>query len=113
MRNTIKKHIDFAMPDDTPVAKSNFFLAKMAATKFPGDARYGLVTTKRTFKHATDRNRARRLLRAWILEMDNKMLPDMDYVFIARPGILDAKKTEGLEALRKALHYLSKVSVSH
>lgn len=97
------------MPTDTPVAKSNLFLAKMAPTKFMGDARYGLVTTKKTFKLAVHRNRARRKLRAWIRECECDMRPDMDYVFIARPGILDATKPDGLQALKKALNWLKRV----
>jgi ribonuclease P protein component len=109
MRNTIKKHAHFAMPDNAPVAKSAMFLAKMSATKFPGDARYGLVATKRTFKHAVQRNRARRLIRAWLADNESAMLPDMDYIFIARPPILDATKPQGVEAMKKALNYLKKV----
>jgi ribonuclease P protein component len=96
------------MPDNAPVAKSPYFLVKMAPTKFPGDARYGLVTTKRTFKLATSRNRARRLIRAWMNEIPgNEMNPEMDYVFILRTGILTATKNEGVQAVQKALKILT------
>lgn len=110
MRNTIKKHEDFAISEIYPIAKSHYFLVKVRPTLFPGDARYGLITTKRTFKHAVDRNRARRLLRVWIRHNDKLLNPDMDYVFIARAGILDASLDQGTTAMAKALIHLNKVS---
>lgn len=109
MRNTIKKHIDFAMTDDDLVARSAGFLVRTRQTRFPGDARYGLIVTKRTFRHAVDRNRAKRLLRVWIRHCDAAMRPDMDYIFIARPSILKWMPSDGIGAMKKALRYLGKI----
>ena len=87
MRDTIKKHEDFIAADNDPVAKSAYFLVRAKSAKFPDDARYGLFVTKKTFKHATDRNRAKRLLRDWIAFKEKLLCPEWDYVFIARSAI--------------------------
>ena len=109
MRNTIKKHADFAMTDNDLMARSAFFLVRAKPAKFDGDARYGLIVTKRLYKHAVDRNRAKRLLRDWIAFNERYMAPDMDYIFIARGLTLTATRDDGRTAMRKALHYIAKV----
>ncbi|MDW2995086.1 MAG: ribonuclease P protein component [Alphaproteobacteria bacterium] len=111
IRDTIKKHDDFAMDEDDPIAKSRYFLIRAKVTKFPRDARYGLIVTKKTFKHAVDRNRAKRLLRDWIAFNENLMRRDWDYVFIARRAILDATRTEGRTAIKKALDFLRRQNI--
>lgn len=108
MRNTIKNHIDFLMTDEDPTARSAYFLIRAKSAKCPDDARYGLIVTKKTFKLAVDRNRAKRLLRDWIAFNEKHMLANMDYVFIARRAILTATRAEGRTAMRKALHYIGK-----
>lgn len=108
MRDTIKKHTDFLAPEDSPVAKSAFFVVRTIPTKTPGAPRYGLKVTKRVFKFAVHRNRAKRLLRDWIRFNDTLMLPEYDYVFISRAAILTATRDDGREAMRKALAYLKK-----
>ncbi|MCQ2598924.1 MAG: ribonuclease P protein component [Alphaproteobacteria bacterium] len=106
MRNTIKKHQDFLTPDDTPVARNAFFIIRTKSAKYQKDPRFGLIATKRTFKHAVDRNRAKRLLRVWIAKNENFLISDMDYIFIARQPILDATLTDGITAMSKALRYI-------
>ena len=106
MRNTIKKHSDFIMPETCLVAKTVFFIAKANKTKFPNDARFGLIATKKTFPLATQRNRAKRLLRAWLNETEYLLNPEKDYVFIARSSILSADKSTGINSLKKALSEL-------
>ena len=108
MRNTIKNHKDFAMADDDATARCAYCLIRARHVRFPGDPQYGLVATKRTFKHAVERNRAKRLLRDWIRANLSNMRNDLDYVFIARPAILDATRPQGVEALRKAFYYLGR-----
>ena len=99
------------MDDDVPMARNRMFIVRACPTRFPGDARYGLVTTKRTFRHAVDRNRARRLLRDWIGHNERLLRPDWDYVFIARTPILDATRADGRDAIRKALRYISRMDI--
>lgn len=108
MRDTIKKHIDFAITDQDLNARSVYFFVRAKPVKHPDNPRYGIVATKRTFRHAVDRNRAKRLLRDWIRFNEWRMCDDMDYIFIARHPILIAKRTDGRVAMRKVLHYIKK-----
>ena len=111
MRDTIKRHKDFAVGEDDGTARCAYFLIRARTTLFPGDARYGLIVTKRTFRHAVDRNRAKRLLREWLHRYQDYLRPDLDYIFIARPSIFEATRLEGYLAMRKALHYLRRQEV--
>ncbi|MBE6460740.1 MAG: ribonuclease P protein component [Alphaproteobacteria bacterium] len=111
-RDTIKNHADFAMAENDPVAKSAYFLVRAKNAKFPGDARYGMIVTKKTFKHAVDRNRAKRMLRDWIAFTEHMMRPEWDYVFIIRRAILEADRTSGRVAMKKALNYLRKQEIN-
>ena len=72
------------------------------------DARYGVIASKRTFKLAVNRNRAKRLLRDWIADNENLMLPNMDYVFIARAAVLDCSREIGRKKMANALKKISK-----
>lgn len=108
IRDTIKNHADFAMEASDPVAKSAFFLIRAKNAKIPDDARYGLIVTKKTFKHAVDRNRAKRLLRDWIAFNEKYLNTNWDYVFVARRDILNATRTDGRVAMKKALKFLLK-----
>ena len=108
IRDTIKKHEDFAADDNDPTARCAYFLVRKKPAKIENDARYGLIVTKKTFKHAVDRNRAKRLLRDWIYFNEKMLQPDSDYVFVARRDILGASREEGRVAMKKALHFLKK-----
>ncbi len=108
MRDTIKNHKDFFMTDENPTAKSAFFIIRMKPCTIPDVPRYGIVATKKTLKFAVHRNRAKRLLRDWIRFNEKRLRPDMDYVFIARRGILDASRDDGRAAMARALTYLKK-----
>jgi len=106
MRTTIKKHSDFAMGDNSPTIKTNLFIVRCETTKFPDNARYGLIATKRTFKLAVSRNRAKRLLRTWIRQNESLLKPDYDYIFIARNTILKAAPDDGFTNMKNALEQL-------
>lgn len=108
MRDTIKKHSDFHMAEDDPSARTAFFSVRAKNTAFPGDARIGFMATKRTFKLAVDRNRAKRLMRDWVRFCDDLMAPEFDYVFYAREPILNATRDEGRAAMTKALQHILK-----
>ncbi len=110
IRDTIKKHDDFVPGANDQTARCAYFLIRAKHTKWPDAPRYGLIVTKKTFKHAIDRNRAKRLLRDWI-EYNEKMLcNNWDYIFIARRDILGATRTDGRVAMKKALNYLRKIN---
>ncbi len=108
MRNTIKNHNDFIAGDNDPVAKSPYFLIRAKPAKFADDARVGFTATKKTFRFAVQRNRAKRLLRDWVAFNEKLMAREYDYIFIARGAILNATRTDGREAMRKALRYIQR-----
>ncbi len=109
MRNTIKRHDDFLMTDQDLNARCVWFYVRAKPVKISGDPRFGLTVTKKTFKHAVDRNRAKRLLRDWLRFNEKYLCDDFDYIFTARKPILDATRDEGRDAMRKALHYIKKL----
>ncbi len=49
--------------------------------------RAGVVVSKRTFRRAVDRNRAKRLLREAFRLSRHRLAPDVDVILIARSGI--------------------------
>ena len=106
-RKTIRNHRDFLTSPDTPVVTNRVFIAKAkpAARK---DARYGIIAAKRTFKLAVQRNRAKRVLRAWIAYNEDLMLPNMDYIFIARWMVLDFPRDKGRQKMAHAIKKISK-----
>ena len=112
MRDTIKKHSDFLMTDENPTARSAFFYVRMKPCVVPDNPRYGVVATKKTFKFAVQRNRAKRLLRDWARFNENLLRADMDYVFIARRPILGASRDDGRGAMAHALAYINKQPVA-
>ena len=106
-RKTIRNHKDFLTTSSDPTVISSCFIvkAKSAAKK---DARYGIIASKRTFKLAVQRNRAKRLLRDWIAFNEPLMLPDMDYIFVARTSILNCSRENGRKKIATVLKKISK-----
>ena len=107
-RKTIRNHKDFFVSPNSPKTITDFFIIKAKPVKLPGDARYGLVATKRTFKFATQRNRAKRLIRDWIAHSEDLMVDAMDYIFILRDRILNAKRDQGRAMMAIALNKILK-----
>jgi len=108
MRDTIKKHSDFITAEDDPSARSAYFMVRAKAAKYPEDPRVGFTVTKRTFRFAVDRNRAKRLLRDWVRFNEGLMLPEYDYVFIAYANILNATREDGRTAMAKVLGHIAR-----
>lgn len=110
MRNTLKRRKDFVeIGKQTEAFVSDFFIMRTRPTLFEGDARFGITATKKTFeKSAIKRNRARRLLREWIRLNNDKLNPDLDYVFIARHMILDSTLKSGLKQMERAIKHSNK-----
>jgi hypothetical protein len=50
IRDTIKNHSDFIAGENDPTARCAFFLVRAKPAKYPDDARFGLIVTKKTFK---------------------------------------------------------------
>ena len=111
-RDTIKNHADFVAGENDPTARCAYFLIRAKAAKYPDNPKYGLIVTKKTFKHAVDRNRAKRLIRDWIAHNEKMMRDTWDYIFVIRRDILNADRASGREAMRKAMHYLKKQEIN-
>jgi ribonuclease P protein component len=60
-------------------------------TDSTGGLRLGVIASKRTFRRAVDRNRAKRLVREAFRLLRGRYEGDADLVVIARRRILDAK----------------------
>ncbi len=106
-RKTIRNHKDFLTTPDNP-SVSNFYFMVKSKDAVKKDSRYGIIASKRTFKLATQRNRAKRLLRDWIAFNEDLMLPNKDYIFIARGAIFDCDRENGRKKMAHLLKKLSK-----
>lgn len=106
-RKTIRNHKDFIASRDDPAVSNSYFIVK-AKPMAKLDARYGVIAPKKTFKFAVQRNRAKRLLRDWIAYNEDLMLPDKDYIFIAREAILDCSREKGRKTVADSLKKISK-----
>ena len=108
-RKTIRKHMDFITPPDCLMARGSFFVIKTKPAKIPNDARYGLVVTKKSFKLATQRNHVKRLIRDWIAYNQDLMSPELDYIFILNPSVLDKNRENGRKEIQKAFEKILKL----
>ena len=104
MQNTIKsrKNFDF---EDASVIVLPAIIVKFRPRKTES-GQYGLVASKRTFPTAVRRNRARRLIRAWMAKCDRP--PKFDVLFIARGKILETTLTQGVGQMAKAFGKIRK-----
>lgn len=73
-----------------------------AGTAESGESRIGIVASKRTFRHAVERNRAKRLIRESfrLLRPEFRGAP-RDFVVVAKRRILDAKSGDVREDMRR------------
>lgn len=108
MRDTIKKHTDFLMSETDPSARSAYFIVRAKKARFADNPRVGFTATKHTFRFAVQRNRAKRLMRDWVRFCSDLLAPEFDYVFIARPPILEASRDSGRDAMFKALQHITR-----
>ena len=108
-RKTIRNHRDFIVPFTDLAASNDCFWVKAKTAKIPDDARYGIITSKKNFKLAVQRNRAKRLMRDWIAFNENLMIDDLDYVFIPRFPVLNIVRDDGRKKMQKSLKKIAKI----
>ena len=108
-RKTIRDHKDFKTSLGDYKVHSYNMTVKAKPAKILGDARYGLFVPKRTFKLAVDRNRAKRMLRDWIAFNEDLMLPELDYIFVARDPILTRRRDSGRKEMGYSLKKIAYV----
>jgi len=107
-RKTIRNHKDFFVSCGNLKSAADYFMLKAKPAKIPGDARYGLIITKKTFKSAVLRNRAKRMMRDWIAFNEHWMSPDLDYVFILYASVLKCDRELGRKTVAKSLKRVAK-----
>jgi len=112
-RKTIRNHRDFVTSPDDLMVRAGCFIVKAKNAKFENDARYGLVAAKKIFKLAVQRNRVKRVLRDWIAFNEKTMLPDLDYIFIARDSVLNTNREDGREQVCQALKKIAKLHTNN
>ena len=105
-RKTIRAHKDFLAPRDAPWTSNASFLIRLKPAKIPDDPRYGIIVSKKVFKLATERNRAKRLIRDWIAYNEDLMMDKWDYIFVLRAPILTLNRTSGREKMKYKLKCL-------
>ena len=106
MKNTIKAHQNFNFGDQKGVVMDAFFVKYRKRMFEKGE--YGLVANKRTFPLAVYRNRAKRLLRVWIQTVGRPV--ELDILFIARPPILETKREDGIDQMKRAMKKLRQLT---
>jgi ribonuclease P protein component len=109
-RKTIRNHLDFVCPRNTIAAHCSFCVVKAKPVRANVDARYGLVASKRIFRLATQRNRAKRLMRDWIAYSEDFMSPQYDYIFILNSKILETVRKKGRNKTKNCLKKINKIS---
>ena len=96
-------HKEFRAPIGTPVFVNVYFVIKTLPARFAGVPRFGVVSSKKVFRYAYQRNRARRLLREWIVFNAEHFVPEFDYIVIARAQILECDREMGRKLMRAAI----------
>ncbi|MBI5913157.1 ribonuclease P protein component [Candidatus Azambacteria bacterium] len=79
-----------------------FFLLKYIRNNSAKD-RYGFVVSKKVSKKATERNKAKRRLRAIVQKNPHVAAQGRDMVFVAKKGIIDAQFNDIKEAVFASL----------
>ena len=99
MKNTIKSHKDFDFDGTKSIAMPAFYV-KYRPRRFES-GEYGLIASKRNFPTAVKRNRAKRLMRAWLGKC--KLPSKYDILLIAKSEILETKIEDGVGQMAKAI----------
>lgn len=77
-------------------------LVVWVASSADAGRRAGVVVSKRTFRRAVDRNRAKRLMREAFRLSRHGLAPDVDVILIARAGIAGKKCADVIADLERA-----------
>jgi ribonuclease P protein component len=105
-RETLSRTKDFMrLKESNAFFRTHLFVIN--AAKSETDGKYGLIASKKTFKNAINRNRARRLMREWLRLNVEMLQKNTDYVFVLRSSILNAGLEDGL---KQTVNAISKIN---
>ena len=79
---------------DANETQAGRYLVMWVRKRGSGESRVGVMATKRLFRHAVDRNRARRLLRETFRLNQHHLLPGVDLILLARRQIAGIGRAE-------------------
>ena len=82
---------------------SEWFLTLKFVSNDLGFSRFGFIISNKVSKKAVERNRAKRLLRESIRLFQNKIKPQIDFVFIAKKEIIGKDFAEVNDCVEKLL----------
>lgn len=86
---------------------SSFFSAPLFILKVKennlGLNRFGIVVSKKIDKRSVVRNRIKRLLREILVNLNSKITPGHDMLFIVRKGISDSAKNQAGTLIKRVL----------
>lgn len=103
MRKILKKHSEFLKDTGFNNIKTEFFILKTRPCIFKKDPRCGIITTKKVFKLAIERNRAKRRLKASLIILNEKLSDELDYIFILKKSILNIKFKDLLKIIEESI----------
>lgn len=92
---------------DSPVKAASPNLTILARANSLDHMRLGLVVPKKVLSHAVDRNRVKRLARAFF-RLNQHNLPCLDYVFIAKGKIGDMDNASIVQLTQKLCTVISR-----
>lgn len=100
MKNTLKENRDFRRLYGRGKRYVGPALVTYVMRNRAGCCRIGITAGKKTFRHAVERNRVRRIIRAAFSECSGSVTGGYDIVFVARSRIIELNSRE-LAALMK------------
>ena len=101
MKNTLKENRDFRRLYGRGKRFVSPALVTYVMRNRAGCCRIGITASKKTFRHAVERNRARRLIRAAFAECCGDIVGGYDIVFVARSCTLARTSCEICTDMRR------------
>lgn len=106
MKNTIKENKDFRRLYGRGKKIVSPALVTYIMRNRAGYCRIGITASKKNFRHAVDRNRVRRIIRAAFAQCSGSVVGGYDIVFVARTRTLDMSSCDVFSVMRDHLSSL-------
>lgn len=106
MKNTLKENRDFRRLYGRGKRYVGPALVTYVMRNRAGCCRIGITASKKTFRHAVERNRVRRIIRAAFLECSGTVTGGYDIVFVARSRALGLNSRDMTAVMKQHLSAL-------